>query len=190
MQKARRHHKKWLRPLVGAWFQELFHSPRRGAFHLSLTVLVHYRSHGSIQPCRMVPADSHRVSRAPRYSGYRCPAGSFAYGAFILCGATFQTLPLTSQHWARPGPTTPGMLLRTNPGLGCSPVARHYWGNHCCFLFLEVLRCFSSLRSPHYSSNDNIPSGYWVVPFGNPGVRGHLHLTRAYRSLSRPSSPP
>ena len=48
MQKARRHHKIWLRPLVGAWFQELFHSPRRGAFHLSLTVLVHYRSHGSI----------------------------------------------------------------------------------------------------------------------------------------------
>ena len=33
-------------------------------------------------------------------------------------------------------------------GLGSSPVARHYWGNHCCFLLLEVLRCFSSLRSP------------------------------------------
>ena len=34
-------------------------------------------------------------------------------------------------------------------GLGYSPVARHYWGNHCCFLFLRVLRCFSSPRSPH-----------------------------------------
>ena len=33
-------------------------------------------------------------------------------------------------------------------GLGSSPVARHYWGNHCYFLFLQVLRCFSSLRSP------------------------------------------
>ena len=70
MQKARRHTQSVLRPLVGAWFQGLFHSPRRGAFHLSLTVLVHYRSHGSIQPCRMVPADSRRVPRAPRYSGY------------------------------------------------------------------------------------------------------------------------
>ena len=30
--------------LVGIRFQELFHSPCRGAFHLSLTVLVHYRS--------------------------------------------------------------------------------------------------------------------------------------------------
>ena len=48
MQKARRHCTEQLRPLVGAWFQGLFHSPYRGSFHLSLTVLVHYRSHGSI----------------------------------------------------------------------------------------------------------------------------------------------
>ena len=39
MQKARRH-TRVLRPLVGAWFQGLFHSPVRSAFHLSLTVLV------------------------------------------------------------------------------------------------------------------------------------------------------
>ena len=32
-----------LRLLVGTWFQILFHSPTRGSFHLSLTVLVHYR---------------------------------------------------------------------------------------------------------------------------------------------------
>ena len=37
-----------LLPLVGMWFQALFHSPHWGAFHLSLTVLVHYRSHGSL----------------------------------------------------------------------------------------------------------------------------------------------
>ena len=47
MQKARRHN-FLLRPLVGTWFQELFHSSLRGAFHLSFTVLVHYRSLGSI----------------------------------------------------------------------------------------------------------------------------------------------
>src|SRR4029078_2341204 len=34
--------------LVGIRFQVLFHSPHRGSFHLSLTVLVHYRSPGSI----------------------------------------------------------------------------------------------------------------------------------------------
>ena len=33
-----------LRPAGSRRFQDLFHSPRRGAFHRSLTVLVHYRS--------------------------------------------------------------------------------------------------------------------------------------------------
>ena len=47
MQKARRHH-EWLRPLVSVWFQDLFHSLIQGSFHLSLTVLVHYRSLRSI----------------------------------------------------------------------------------------------------------------------------------------------
>ena len=37
---------------------------------------------------------------------------------------------------------------RNRAGLGYSPFARHYWGNHCYFLFLRVLRCFSSPRSP------------------------------------------
>ena len=32
-------------------------------------------------------------------------------------------------------------------GLGCSAFARHYLRNHFCFLFLRVLRCFSSPRS-------------------------------------------
>src|ERR1700735_2177539 len=43
--------------------------PSRGTFHPSLTVLVHYRSPGSIQPYQVVLADSHGISRAPRYSG-------------------------------------------------------------------------------------------------------------------------
>ena len=45
MQKARRR-PLGLRPLVNERFQVLFHSPVRGASHLSLTVLVHYRSTG------------------------------------------------------------------------------------------------------------------------------------------------
>ena len=48
MQKARRHPTKGLRPLVGVWFQVLFHPVVHGTFHLSLTVLVHYRSLRSI----------------------------------------------------------------------------------------------------------------------------------------------
>ena len=45
-----------------------FHSPRRGSFRLSLTVLVRYRSPASIQPWRMVPPSSRRIPRVPRYS--------------------------------------------------------------------------------------------------------------------------
>ena len=76
-------------------------------------------------------------------------------------------------------------------GLGSSPFARHYWGNHCYFLFLWVLRCFSSPGLPHHIKNgDNRPSACWVVPFGNPRIKGYLLLPAAYRSLSRPSSPP
>ena len=55
---------KVLRLLVGARFQALFHSPL-GAFHLSLTVLVRYRSRESVQPWRVVP-----LLRA----GFHCPA--------------------------------------------------------------------------------------------------------------------
>ena len=36
-----------LERLVSGRFQVLFHSPNRGSFHLSLTVLVHYRSRSS-----------------------------------------------------------------------------------------------------------------------------------------------
>ncbi len=70
MQKARRHSIKLLRPFVSERFQVLFHSSVRGSFHLSLTVLVHYRSLRSIQPYQMVLADSHKISRVPCYSGY------------------------------------------------------------------------------------------------------------------------
>ena len=56
------------------------------------------------------------------------------------------------------------------------------------FLFLWVLRCFSSPRMPTAILQCAEPSTRRVVPFGNLRVTGHLHLTAAYRSLSRPSS--
>ena len=41
----------------------------------------------------------------------------------------------------------PARCLDTR-GLGSCAFARHYWRNHCYFLFLRVLRCFSSPRWP------------------------------------------
>ena len=134
-----------LRPLVSARFQVLFHSLVQGAFHLSLTVLVHYRSLSSIQPYRMVPADSDRISRVPPYSGYHYFKSYYVYGAITRYGQTFQTVLLLIIS----------VIVVLQPqfclnkiGLGCSPFDRHYLGNHFCFLFLRLLRCFSSPGQP------------------------------------------
>ena len=89
MQKARRHTLKVLRPLVGRRVQGLFHSSIRGSFHLSLTVLVRYRSLGSIQPYGMGPANSHRISRVPRYSGYCQVHSLFRIQDFHLLRSNF-----------------------------------------------------------------------------------------------------
>ena len=42
----------------------------------------------------------------------------------------------------------PRALPKDSPGLGSCAFARHYLRNHCYFLFLRVLRCFSSPGSP------------------------------------------
>ena len=73
-------------------------------------------------------------------------------------------------------------------GLGSSAFARHYLRNHFYFLLLWVLRCFSSPRS--LLLRGDWPSTSRVAPFGNLRINGYLHLPQAYRSLSRPSSPP
>jgi hypothetical protein len=55
------------------------------------------------------------------------------------------------------GPATPGSPFES-PGLGCSGFARHYYRNDGCFLFLWVLRWFTSpgsLAAPMYSVRHN-----------------------------------
>ena len=69
--------------------------PSRGAFHLSLAVLVRYRSSESVQPWRAVPPASVRVSRARTYSGKRpCRPCRSAYGALTLFRRPSQAVPL------------------------------------------------------------------------------------------------
>ena len=90
----------------------------------------------------MVPADSHKASPTPWYSGYCYQTHTYAYGPITLYGAAFQKLQLYMYHHV--AVLQPRHCLN-NDGLGYSPFARHYLGNHYCFLFLQVLRCFSSL---------------------------------------------
>src|SRR6266487_4999120 len=97
----------------------------------------------------MVLVDSRGISRVPRYSG-TCPASqsTVVYRAVTVSGRSFQIVRLadwliTRRPCGPAGPTTPPCK---HDGLGCSAFARRYWRNHYCFLFLQVLRWFTSLR--------------------------------------------
>ncbi len=70
----------------------------------------------------------------------------FAYWAFTICGQASQPVQLSKTLVTQMfSPTTPTSKL---VGLGSSPFARRYLGNRFFFLFLWVLRCFSSPRLP------------------------------------------
>ena len=80
---------------------------------------------------------------------------------------------------------------RTRSGLGSFPFARRYFRNRCFFLFLRLLRCFSSPGSPPCtmdSCTDTWSLSMWVPPFRHPWITGYLLLPTAFRSLSRLSS--
>ena len=81
--------------------------------------------------------------------------------------------------------------LCTHSGLGSSGSARRYSRNHFCFLFLRLLRCFSSPGSPPCTMDscmDTWSLSMWVSPFRDPWIIGYLLLPTAFRSLSRLSS--
>jgi hypothetical protein len=59
--------------------------------------------------------------------------------------------------------------------------ARHYLRNLGWFLFLELLRCFSSLGSPPcpYIFRTGYPCG-WVSPFGYVRIKAYLPAPRTF----------
>ena len=117
LQKARRHGRLRAAPAArGRAVSGAVSLPSRGAFHLSLTVLVRYRSQESVQPWRVVPPDSGRIPRVRPYSGRRsCGPGGFAYGALTLCRRPSQAVRLPTgfvtarRVWSpgTPPPATP-----------------------------------------------------------------------------------
>ena len=67
--------------------------------------------------------------------------------------------------------------VRKRDGLGSAPFARHYSGYRLFFLFLRVLRCFSSPGSPSFAG----------VPGLQPGGLPHSEMLRSKPVCSSPS---
>ena len=180
-------HRPALLPLVGQWFQALFHSPHRGAFHLSLTVLVHYRSHGSLSPWRVVPPASRPIPRVGRYSGTLL--------AWVRC------VPLPGSH--RLGRAVPGhfaSLLAYRPqvlqprrrkavGLGVAPFRSPLLRGSRLIPLPPGTEMFQFPGFAPHIAVTGVPAGR-VSPFGHPGLIARVQLPPAYRGLPRPSSPP
>ncbi len=137
----------------------------------------------------MVPADSARISRVPAYSGAASvrfmpsPTGLSPSAAPLSRGLGWLSAvhsPAVLQPRPAPKRRRFGLLRVRSPLLAQSLVY---------FLFLRVLGCFSSPGSPPPLRGMCRVTAR-VAPFGNPRVGGYLLLSAAYRSLSRPSSPP
>ena len=129
----------------------------------------------------MVPPSSHRVSRVRWYSGYSRLTSVFAYETITLFGGPSHVLLLAiSNTFCCP---YPGKI--SSPGLASSAFARHYWRNLCWFLFLALLRCFSSGGSPHTA----ILFTAWWLSFSQPGfpirISTGLRLLSPHRGFSQ-----
>ena len=135
----------------------------------------------------MVPPPSHKVPRVSWYSGYRSACSLFMYGALTLYGRLSQNRSIKIAGSLCAALTPPC----THGGLGSSAFARRYLRNRCFFLFLRVLRCFSSPGSPPYVMDWRMDDGgvlRRVSPFRHLRINGYLPLPEAFRSLSRLSS--
>ena len=140
----------------------------------------------------MVLLPSVRIPRVPTYSGFLlAPVFPFVYGAFTLFDRIFQfSSTRSSVHFSQV--LTRHIFLYVVWALPISLATT--FGIVFYFLFLRVIRCFSSLGSPSIT----IVSLYChaillalsslirisVITFV------YVQLVTAFRSLSRPSSAP
>ena len=158
--------------------------PSRGSFHLSLTVLF---------------AIGHQVVFSLGGWSPRLPTG------FLVSCGTLDSEPLASFSLTGlvPSPVllSFSVLLRSfrflsvrNPfgpktkGLGSFPFARRYSENRVYFLFLRLLRCFSSPGSPRYTIDScNVT---YAFPYVSSLIRKSAvyRLLATTRSLSQPAT--
>ena len=186
LQKVRRRTHTVLRQFVNTGFQVLFHSPPGVLFtfpsqYYALSVTKEYLALGGGPP--VFPQGSTCLVVLRILQGFL---------SFHLrgCHPLWPDFPnrLVNSRRSFVQSKTPGC---THPGLGSSAFARRYWQNRVFFLFLRVLRCFSSPGSLPCVMDwrmDDRGVLCRVSPFRNLRIKGYLLLPEAYRSLSRLSS--
>ena len=178
---------------MGARFQELFHSPPGVLFTFPSRYWYAIGQTGMLrltQRSGLIHAGFHEARATwDNTIGRRLTS---RYGAGTLYGQAFKPVPLASRFMtpARPvgtgtrDPTTPATqpptgITRNRFGLirFRSPLLTEY-------PFLQVLRCFTSLRTPRPKP---VPThdGRWVPPFGNPRIKA---LLAAPRGISQPQT--
>ena len=104
----------------------------------------------------------------------------YAYRAFTVYGRTFQSVPLRWSHavsWSYyPGDasTTPVWAVPRSLATTCGITVVFF-----SYGYLDV-----SVPRVRLLFQDGRPSTCRVAPFGYPGIKGYLHLLRAFRSLA------
>ena len=204
MQKVRRHNSKTTAPTAcKRMVSGTISLPLRGTFHLSLTVLVHYRS----------PLVFSLAGWSPRVrSGFHVSGSTQVPTQESLEFRLRDSNPLRTDFPDRSatrafcnstaalrddqvGPTTPNTQRPqafTHPVWAISPFARHYSGNRDFLYFPPGTQMchFPGFPPPALCVQTGVtghdPS--WVSPFGDPCFKARLRLHTAYRSLPRPSS--
>ena len=152
-------------------------SPFRGAFHLSLTVLVHYRSHWVVSLGGWSPLlpTRFRVSRGTQDA--RPDSCSRRYRTLTVSGRAFQHVRVSSDSLVA-CPTTPfcpktarfglipvrSPLLRDSRLISLRRATEMFQFAHCPLVWL----CVHQRVSRHHSG--------WVAPFGISGLIAWMQL--------------
>ena len=138
LQKVRGHTRNVLPQFVSTGFQVLFHSPpgvlftfpSRYFFTIAHSYLFSLGGWSRLLPTRFLVSRRTQETLTTQFA--------YLYGNFTLFVCAFHHI-LVHLPFVSRVPTTPYFY-----GLGSFPFARRYSENHFCFLFLQLLRCFSS----------------------------------------------
>ena len=192
-----------LLPLVGTQFQVLFHPPSGVLFTFPSRYLftIGHRSvfslgrrSSQIQPGFLVSRPTqvrHHASTSDLSpTGLSPPTAELPSSIRLDRTRKRQDPKLPTAPPYYPDKATASALHLT--GLGSSPFARRYSGNRYCFLFLQVLRCFSSPGSPLAISE---ATGFTPARFPHSGTPGSMpacsspRIFAACHALLRPPVP-